>query len=92
MMNSREDFIGPVNLGNLKEFTILELAKKIIILTNSKSKIIYKPLPEDDPKQRQPNIELANKELQWKPKIQIDEGLKKTINYFDLLLKSTNFG
>ena len=83
MMNSREDFIGPVNLGNPYEYTILELAKKIIKLTNSKSKIIYKLLPEDDPKQRQPNIELAKKELKWEPKIQLNEGLKKTINYFE---------
>ena len=88
MMNSREDFVGPVNLGNPKEFSILELAKKIIKLTNSKSKIIYKPLPEDDPKQRQPNIELANKELNWEPKIQLDEGLKRTINYFKRLLSN----
>jgi len=86
MMNSREDFVGPVNLGNPKEFSILELAKKIIKLTNSKSKIIYKPLPEDDPKQRQPNIELANKELNWEPKIELDEGLKKTISYFEKIL------
>ena len=88
MMNSRGDFVGPVNLGNPTEFTILELAKKIIKLTNSKSKIIYKPLLEDDPKQRQPNIELAKKELKWEPKIQIDEGLKKTINYFERLLSN----
>ena len=88
MMNSREDFVGPLNLGNPTEFTILELAKKIIELTNSKSKIIYKPLPEDDPKRRQPNIELAKKELKWKPKIQLDEGLKKTINYFERLLSN----
>jgi len=88
MMNGREDFIGPVNLGNLNEFTILELAKRIIKLTNSKSKIIYKPLPEDDPKQRQPNIELAKKELGWAPKIQLDEGLKKTIYYFERLLNN----
>jgi len=88
MMNSRKDFVGPVNLGNPKEFSILELAKKIIKLTNSKSKIIYKPLPEDDPKQRQPNIELANKELSWEPKIQLDEGLKRTINYFERLLNN----
>ena len=88
MMNSREDFIGPVNLGNPKEFSILELAKKIIKLTDSKSKIIYNPLPEDDPKQRQPNIELANKELNWEPKIQLDEGLKRTINYFERLLSN----
>jgi len=88
MMNSREDFVGPVNLGNPNEFTILELAKKIIKLTNSKSNIIYKPLPEDDPKRRQPNIELANTELKWEPKIQIDEGLKKTIYYFERLLSN----
>ena len=87
MMNSREDFVGPVNLGNPTEFTILDLAKKITELTNSKSKIIYKPLPEDDPKQRQPNIELAKKELKWEPKIQLDEGLKKAIDYFKRLSK-----
>lgn len=87
MMGSREDFVGPVNLGNPVEFTILDLAKKIIKLTNSKSKIIYKPLPEDDPKQRQPNIKLAHKELKWVPQIQLAEGLKKTISYFDRLLK-----
>ncbi len=88
MMNSREDFTGPVNLGNPNEFTILELAKKIIKLTNSKSKIIYKPLPEDDPKQRQPNIDLAKKELKWEPKIQLEKGLIKTINYFERLLSN----
>lgn len=88
MMNSREDFVGPVNLGNPIEFTILNLAKKIIKLTNSKSNIIYNSLPEDDPKQRQPNIKLAKKELKWEPKIQIDEGLKKTIYYFERLLSN----
>ena len=88
MMNSRENFVGPVNLGTPEEFTILDLAKKINKLTNSKSKIIYKPLPEDDPKQRQPNIELAKKELKWEPKIQLDEGLKKTIDYFERLLSN----
>lgn len=87
MMNSRDDFVGPVNLGNPTEFTILNLAKKIIKLTDSKSNIIYNSLPEDDPKQRQPNIELAHKELKWEPKIQLDEGLKKTINYFERLLR-----
>jgi UDP-glucuronate decarboxylase len=89
MMGSREDFIGPVNLGNPTEFTILDLAKKIIKLTNSKSKIIYRPLPEDDPKQRQPNIEFARRELKWEPKIQIEAGLKRTISYFDRLLEDT---
>jgi len=88
MMNSGKDFVGPVNLGNPKEFTILELAKKIIKLTNSKSEIIYKPLPEDDPKQRQPNIELAHKKLKWEPKIQLEEGLIKTISYFERLLSN----
>ena len=88
MMGSRNDFVGPVNLGNPIEFTILNLAKKIIKLTDSKSKIIYKPLPEDDPKQRQPNIELANKELNWEPKIPFEEGIKKTINYFERLLSN----
>jgi UDP-glucuronate decarboxylase len=83
MMDSKEGFTGPVNIGNPREFTILKLAEKIISLTNSKSKIIYKPLPEDDPIQRQPNIDLAKKELGWEPKIQLDEGLEKTINYFN---------
>jgi len=88
MMDSKEGFTGPVNIGNSREFTILELAEKIISLTNSKSKIIYKPLPEDDPIQRQPNIDLAKKELGWEPKIQLDEGLKKTIYYFERLLSN----
>ncbi len=88
MMNSRENFVGPLNLGNPAEFAILELAKKIIKLTDSKSNIIYKPLSEDDPKRRKPNIELAKKELKWKPKIQLDDGLKKTINYFERLLNN----
>lgn len=85
MMDSKEEFTGPVNIGNPREFTILELAEKIISFTNSKPKIIYKPLPEDDPIQRQPNIDLAKKELKWEPEIQLDEGLKKTINYFNKL-------
>ena len=76
-----------MNLGNPIEFTILDLAKKIIKLTDSKSKIIYKPLPEDDPKQRQPNIKLAKRELKWEPKIQLEDGLKRTTSYFDRLLK-----
>jgi len=88
IMGSGDEFTGPVNLGNPREFTILELAEKIISFTNSKSKIIYEPLPEDDPIQRQPNIDLAKKELKWEPKIQLDEGLKKTINYFERLLSN----
>ncbi len=82
MMNNRENFPGPVNIGNPNEFTILELAKKIIKLTNSKSKIIYSDLPEDDPMQRKPDISLAKNKLEWVPKIQIEEGLQKTIDWF----------
>lgn len=86
MMNSKDSFIGPINLGNPDEFTIIELANKIIELTNSKSKLIHAPLPEDDPKQRQPNINLAKKELNWEPKIKLEEGLKKTIKYFEQII------
>lgn len=82
LMNSRDGFTGPVNVGNPNEFTILELAQKVIELTGSKSKIIYKPLPSDDPMQRQPDISLAKKELNWEPKVQLEEGLLKTIDYF----------
>ncbi len=87
MMNSLDNFIGPVNIGNPNEFTIKELAEKVIDLTGSKSSIVYMPLPENDPRQRQPNISLAKKELNWEPKIQLTEGLKKTIEYFDQVLK-----
>ncbi|MFK7833684.1 MAG: UDP-glucuronic acid decarboxylase family protein [Winogradskyella sp.] len=87
MMNSRDGFIGPVNIGNPIEFTMLDLAKEVISLTNSKSKITFLPLPQDDPLQRQPDISLAKKELGgWEPKVQLNEGLKHTINYFDQLL------
>lgn len=82
LMNSRDGFTGPVNVGNPVEYTMLELAEKIIQLTGSSSKIIFKPLPEDDPLQRQPIIELAKKELDWQPHTQLEEGLKKTIAYF----------
>ena len=82
MMASRESFTGPVNIGNPNEFTIMQLAELVIQLTNSKSKIIRLPLPADDPMQRQPNIDLARKELDWAPKIQLKEGLLKTIDYF----------
>jgi UDP-glucuronate decarboxylase len=82
LMNSREDFIGPVNIGNPNEFTMLELAEKVIRLTGTKSKIIYLPLPADDPAQRQPNIGLAKAELDWEPRINLEEGLVKTIDYF----------
>jgi UDP-glucuronate decarboxylase len=76
-----------VNIGNPNEFTILELAQKVIEITNSKSKLIYCDLPSDDPKQRQPDISLAKKELDWSPKIELEEGLKYTIEYFDDLMK-----
>ena len=82
MMNSRDGFTGPVNLGNPGEFTMLELAEKVIKLTGSTSKIVYQPLPQDDPTQRKPVIELAKKELDWEPKIMLDEGIQKTIEYF----------
>ncbi len=82
MMASREEFTGPVNLGNPDEFTILQLAEMVIRLTKSSSKIVKKPLPPDDPTQRQPNIELAKTELDWFPKIPLEEGLIKTIDYF----------
>ncbi len=82
MMNSREDFTGPVNIGNPHEFTIAELAEKVIELTGTKSKIIYEDLPSDDPLQRKPDISLAKKELDWEPHIQLEDGLKKTIEYF----------
>jgi len=82
-MNSEDDFKGPVNLGNPNEFTILELAEKVIKLTKSNSKLIFRPLPEDDPKQRQPDISLAKDKLDWKIKTELDEGLEHTINYFE---------
>lgn len=82
MMNSCDGFTGPVNLGNPGEFTMLELAEMVIELTGSKSKIVHKPLPQDDPTQRKPVIALAEKELQWKPTIDLQEGLRRTIEYF----------
>lgn len=88
MQNNNLGFIGPVNLGNPSERTILEFAEKIIRLTNSNSKIIFKPLPSDDPTRRRPDISLAKEKLDWEPKIDIDDGLTRTINYFDTLLKS----
>jgi UDP-glucuronate decarboxylase len=81
LMNS-ENFTGPVNIGNPDEYTILDFAKKIITMTNSKSQIAYKPLPSDDPSQRMPDITLAAEKLGWKPKVSVDEGLRRTIEYF----------
>lgn len=82
VMNSREGFTGPVNVGNPGEFTIMQLAQMVIELTGSKSKIVYRDLPADDPLQRKPDIALARKELNWEPAIPLEEGLKKTIAYF----------
>lgn len=86
LMDSSDDVTGPVNLGNPVEFTIRELAEKVVALTGSKSQLITKPLPSDDPTQRCPDITLARKTLDWEPSVQLEEGLKKTIPYFDNLL------
>lgn len=86
LMATSDDVTGPVNLGNPNEFTVRQLAERILKLTGSTSKIIYSPLPQDDPKQRQPNIDLAKKVLTWQPTIQIDHGLIKTIEYFEVIL------
>lgn len=82
LMNSREDFHGPVNIGNPGEYSIKELAEIIIDMTNSTSKTVFRPLPQDDPIQRRPDISLAKHELRWEPKIDLQEGLSKTISYF----------
>jgi UDP-glucuronate decarboxylase len=90
MMATDDSFIGPVNIGNPGEFTMLELAQEIIDITGSKSKIVYMPLPKDDPTQRQPDISLAQEKLNgWEPKIPLREGLNKTISYFDNLLNES---
>jgi UDP-glucuronate decarboxylase len=88
LMKMPADFPGPVNLGNPNEFTIRQLANKVIELTGSRSTIVSRPLPSDDPTQRQPNISLARERLGWAPQVQLDEGLAKTIAYFDELLKA----
>jgi UDP-glucuronate decarboxylase len=87
MMSTPDEFIGPVNMGNPTEFTITQLAEKVIKLTGSKSKIVREALPEDDPMQRKPVIDIAKKNLGWEPKIQLEEGLIKTIDYFKSILK-----
>lgn len=87
VMKTDDSFIGPINLGNPCEFTILELANKIIDMTGSKSKIVREKLPSDDPMQRKPDISLAKEKLGWEPKVQLEEGLKKTIHYFEQELK-----
>jgi UDP-glucuronate decarboxylase len=87
LMNTPVELTGPINLGNPTEFTILELAQKVIDISGSKAEIIHKSLPQDDPKQRKPDISMARKELQWEPKVPLEEGLTRTIAYFDKLLK-----
>ena len=86
LMNSRDGFTGPVNIGNPGEFTMLELAEEIIKLTKSNVGIVFKELPQDDPMQRKPVIDLAQKELDWEPHIALEEGLKRTIQYFKNIL------
>lgn len=88
LMATEDEFIGPVNIGNPGEFTILQLAEKVIELTASRSKIVYIPLPSDDPMQRKPDISLAKEKLNWQPTICLEEGLRKTIAYFDALLSN----
>ena len=85
MMNSENDFIGPINIGNNEEYTILSLAKKIISMVNSSSEITFEKLPSDDPSQRQPDLKLAKEKLNWYPKIKLEDGLKNTITYFKTL-------
>lgn len=89
LMNSSDDITGPVNLGNPGEFTIRQLAERVIELTGSSSRLVFHPLPQDDPKQRQPDIELAKDVLGWQPTVMLDKGLEKTIQYFDALLKES---
>lgn len=83
MMSTDDDFVGPVNIGNPGEFTMLELAEMVLRLTGSKSKLVFKPLPQDDPKQRRPDITLAKEKLQWEPKVKLEDGLRKVIEYFE---------
>ncbi|HEV7392265.1 MAG TPA: UDP-glucuronic acid decarboxylase family protein [Burkholderiales bacterium] len=82
LMDTADDFVGPVNIGNPRAFTMLELAQKVTQLTGSRSELVFRPLPSDDPVQRQPDISLANKKLSWQPSIELDQGLERTIDYF----------
>jgi UDP-glucuronate decarboxylase len=82
LMRSPDDFTGPVNLGNPQEFTIRQLAEKVIALTGSRSKLSFEPLPSDDPRQRRPDIALAKSALGWEPNVSLDQGLPKTVDYF----------
>jgi UDP-glucuronate decarboxylase len=86
LMNTPAEVTGPINLGNSAEFTVLELAETVIELTKSRSKIVHRPLPQDDPKQRQPDLSLANKVLEWAPRTPLREGLAPTIAYFEKLI------
>jgi UDP-glucuronate decarboxylase len=86
LMETRDEITGPINLGNPYEFTMLELAEKIVAITGSRSKLEFRPLPTDDPKQRKPDISRAKTLLEWTPKIELDEGLKKTVTYFEGLI------
>ncbi len=86
MMNSDGEFIGPVNIGNPGEFTMLALAEAVIAITGSRSKLIFEPLPEDDPRQRKPDIELARNRLGWEPRVGLNDGLKETVQYFKRVL------
>jgi UDP-glucuronate decarboxylase len=88
LMESDKAIMGPINIGNPNEFTMLELAELVLKLTSSKSKLTFKPLPEDDPKQRQPDISLAKAKLDWEPKVKLEDGLKETIAYFRKLLQT----
>lgn len=88
LMDTPQDITGPINLGNPGEFTMLELAEKVIHLTGSRSKLVFQPLPQDDPRQRQPDITLARQTLQWEPKVALEDGLKETIAYFKKIINS----
>jgi Nucleoside-diphosphate-sugar epimerases len=87
MMDTEHGFTGPINIGNPSEFSMLELAEKVISLVGGRSKLVFQPLPHDDPRQRQPDISLAKEKLDWQPKIALDEGLRRTIDYFRHLLR-----
>jgi UDP-glucuronate decarboxylase len=91
MMDSPADFTGPVNIGNPGEFTMLQLAEKVLCLTQSRSKLIFKPLPEDDPRQRKPDIALAQEKLGWTPRVDLEDGLKETIAYFKKVIEHVDF-
>ena len=86
MMNTSEEIVGPINIGNPTEYSMLEMAEIILKLTRSTSKLVFKPLPSDDPKQRKPDITQANEKLGWEPKVSLQDGLKETISYFKKVL------